>query len=260
MSKKLLKPLYVRVKKWLLMLRAVSKISVKDLLKNEPVYLFNHIPKCGGTSLTRILENWFVVVRDYPPHDLNYPDLILLNSKFNHFRDNPLNLIQIRPWQLVAGHYHEEGVRLGKRYPNALNNKRYRLITFLRDPLEQKISLFYYGNKRGHNFVKGYTLKEYIFNDININFYANALGCSIDNYKEIIDSYFFVGVLEYFETSIEILSNRINRSFNLNIPQSNISKRDEQELNINKADNMRFQELNHLDYLIYKYAVEKLEL
>lgn len=45
----------------------------------QPVLVFHHVPKCGGTSLLAVLDRWFTVCRDYrqgwaqefgPPLDL----------------------------------------------------------------------------------------------------------------------------------------------------------------------------------------------
>lgn len=31
----------------------------------SPIYIFHHIPKCGGSSIRMILNEWFVVKSDY---------------------------------------------------------------------------------------------------------------------------------------------------------------------------------------------------
>ena len=50
-----------------------QKRLLKHFYPKNPVYIFHHIPKCGGTSLSYILNKWFVVVRDYRKN----PDILV---------------------------------------------------------------------------------------------------------------------------------------------------------------------------------------
>ena len=51
------------------------------LAPKDPVYVFHHIPKCGGTSLNKILDSCFVTINDYRPiGKVCNPDKVALNN------------------------------------------------------------------------------------------------------------------------------------------------------------------------------------
>jgi hypothetical protein len=88
------------------------------------------------------------------------------------------------------------------------------------------------------------------------NYLANRFPVTETNYKEIIDKYFFVGILEYIKPSIEILST-ILRKNNTNIPWLN--KTNIKNTNYLLSDKLieEFKSNNVLDYKVYHYCLEK---
>jgi len=82
-----------------------------------PVYIFHHIPKCGGTSILHLLGNWFYVIRDYREGwSMKYPtavDLSTLNSKF-----------------CICGHWEFGGYHLYQRYPEVLDSEKFKILLF----------------------------------------------------------------------------------------------------------------------------------
>lgn len=235
------------------LLYVLINLNYREVFYSKPIYFFNHIPKCGGTSLVKIFDRWFVVIKDYPPHDLKYPDMGSLKHQFDYFKKSPKAYLKMRPWQMICGHFHEDGTRLFQRYPAILENERVRLITFLRDPFEHRVSLYYHGVRKKHNYAKGYNLKEYLFNEINSNFYAKVFGCTIENYQDILNRYFFIGILEDFDASFKVLAKKMGKSLPSALPHINVSLRDSQIENlVTVMDEFRLE--NALDYLIYEYC------
>ena len=101
-------------------------------------YIFHHIPKCGGNSAVQALTNWFLLVKDYPRSWSNIDN----SNLYKRYCDNPKDLDKLKYYHLLTGHYHLENSFLHQRYPLCLTDKRYRLFTFLRDPLELQLSLY----------------------------------------------------------------------------------------------------------------------
>lgn len=65
--------------------RPLAAIKLRELAAmtapRNPVYVFHHIPKCGGSSINEVLNSWFVTFKDYRDgYTLNYPEKIALNS------------------------------------------------------------------------------------------------------------------------------------------------------------------------------------
>lgn len=98
---------------------------------SAPIYIFHHIPKCGGTRLLKALANWFILIKDFQTQwNMDYPPSAKLEN--------------LTPWHCLCGHFEEDGYRLRQRYPEALSSDRYRVFTFIRDPLMVKLSLYWY--------------------------------------------------------------------------------------------------------------------
>ncbi|MEM7343511.1 MAG: hypothetical protein AAF485_04665, partial [Chloroflexota bacterium] len=73
--------------------------KIKSLLRtSQGPYIFHHIPKCSGTSVTwGVLSAWFSVIADYP-HSINPRDPAYLKKK--------INLDRLKSYHCLCGHYH----------------------------------------------------------------------------------------------------------------------------------------------------------
>lgn len=235
------------------LIKKVSKGSldvVKRLLymfaERDPVYIFHHIPKCGGTSLNKILDSWFITIRDYRSGwTLHYPEKIDIN--------------RLRSCHCLSGHFELDGFYLHQRYPEVFMSSRYRVFTFVRDPLQVQLSLFHYEKMNNHSHTM--SLEEHL--SIRPNYLANRFQVNFDNYKSVIDRYCFVGILEESEACIAILASIMGKRVKP-LPWINKSRKD---ISINARDEDLSQELmtwfrneNTLDYLVYDYCVEKFNI
>lgn len=223
---------------------------------DNPIFIFNHIPKCGGTSLNIVLRKWFLIKRDYAPSELKNNDSKVLESLFLKFDQKTPELNKMKPWELIAGHYHLPRFSLERRISDIYSNPNVKSITFLREPLEQRISMYNYATEKGHPFVKGLSLEDYIF--IDKNFIATTLNCNEENYKDILGKYFFVGILEKYDFSVKKLANKLGKNKPEIIPKVNVSNQPIENNLLPKEKVLEFNKLNNLDYLIYNYTLENL--
>ncbi|HUO84126.1 MAG TPA: hypothetical protein VM534_03340 [Thermoanaerobaculia bacterium] len=206
----------------------------------SPVWVFHHIPKCAGTSVRKVLANWFVMVGDYRKgFSLEYPPAVDLSS--------------LRSVHCLAGHFELEGYHLHQRYPAVLQSSRFRVFTFLRDPLDARISDYYYLRKKNQP-LGNVPLREHILRSK--NWFASILSCDETNYEEVLGRYFFIGIVEDLQRSVDLLAKLTGRDF-VRVPNVNSSERDLQQNELSEADRRLFRERNQLDYAIYDYAVRR---
>ncbi|EAZ82440.1 sulfotransferase family 2 domain-containing protein [Algoriphagus machipongonensis] len=218
----------------------------------NPIFIFNHIPKCGGTSLVLILGKWFYLRKDYSPLDIKYPNRNDFLDAYENFKNSQPEIFYLKPWEIIVGHYYISEIRLSERFPGIYNNLNVNKITFVRDPLSHHLSLFKFGKERGHNFVKGMELTDYLHEDS--NYMAKSLECTQENYKSIIDSYFFVGIVERYDDSIKVLSKLLGKDQRIDIPNKNTTNSKSLYQNLSKEDIDLFKINNSLDYNIYNYC------
>lgn len=219
-------------------LKFLQSNSLANYFGTDPVYVFHHIPKCGGTSFVYALREWFLVVKDYSTTHLSKT----ISKK--------KNIASFRHFQCLCGHFHIPGIYLNERYPEILSEKRYQIFTLLRDPLEVRISLYYYQRKIKME-QRDISLQEYLLEEA--NWMAARFPCTYENYQEVLSRYFFIGILEYPQESIDRLAQLMGKK-RINMPFENDSKRDYQALNISPELIQQFKQLNDLDYLIYEYC------
>jgi hypothetical protein len=184
----------------------------------EPdLLIFNHLPKCGGTSLHHMLNTMF---GDEESFTVQVSDDGALNTDDFDF------LYKKRNIKLFKGHLHTY------KPESVLHSRQsYLYFTFLRDPIERSISYYTYCKKTPIN--KFY--KE--INDENlslIDFFNRHGAKHIDIFNgqakliaaqeksenllknavnAIKDKYFFIGFTEYYAESVCLLNSKLKIDF-----------------------------------------------
>jgi len=231
--------------------------------KREPAFVYHHIPKCGGTSFLASLYRWFAVIPDYEDEF----------ASFDAFLTCPVRLKSLHAGTLLTGHWNQRGSAIGCRYPDLLSNERFLLFSVVREPYDLVKSLFYYTRKMRPDLVKSdldlQSLKRFLIRSR--NYLAGQFGCNEENYRQILDRYFFIGTTENLDETIrdfvvaatEALSHfpdsrmAVRTVLRLKSIQPacgtriNTAERDCQEASLTAADEAAFKERNELDYRIY---------
>jgi len=208
------------------------------------IYVFHHLPKCGGTASRQAFNKWFRVVHDYRT-DVS-PETTETYVK------NKLDLSTLDAHSLLAGHFELPGAHLQQRYPEILSNERFRLITFVRNPLEIGLSLYFYERAVRDRYAY-HSLSERLHSLE--NYLASIFPCTEADFKAVIDRYFFVGLTERLQESFDILARMIGKK-RIIVPVVNAVPRDEE---VTEDDVRRFNEKNELDFKVYAYCSERFE-
>lgn len=212
-------------------------------LEKTPACIFHHLIKCGGTSVVFALRNWFTLKYDY-----------LVNpADIDNFAENRFNIENINSDECIAGHYEYEKIYIDVRYPEIFTRcNEIKVFMFIRDPLKFVISFYFYAANQGR--MQNVKLAEYI--NSNKNLLAYFLNCDETNFKDVLDRYYFIGIVESMQESLDKLADRLGKR-RVNIPVMNESVKDNQIKLIDQTFIDNFKSENELDYMIYDYCVEK---
>lgn len=228
--------------------------NVSDYLIKNPSYVFHHLIKCGGTSVFNVLNNWFQIESDYKPSGTS--DQSILFNNINMYNKYRLNTENFNSDTCLVAHFDTDGYHLHQRYPEIINKKdKYKIFTFVREPLDLGISLYYYKYSSNDHIRKTplRTFLSYHYNLLSIQF-----PCNETNYKEVLDKYFFIGLVENLQESLDKLGNLIGKK-NVVLPFINKSVKDSQIDDILKDTEFinEYKKRNKIDYLVYEYCKEK---
>jgi hypothetical protein len=207
--------------------------------ETKKTFIFHHLPRCGGTSLRKSIKTLKHVYNDYrfgwgKVYPIKYPI-----DKFNED-------------DCLSGHFELEGYHLFQRYPEVFENSRYKIFTFIREPLDLCISHYYYKKKNGQKVHK--SINFHILSTE--NYLAGVLNVNKSNYKRILDRYDFIGIFERYDESLKQLSLFFG-SGSLDEIKINQAERSSSVNTITEDDINLFKEKNSLDYLIYDYCIER---
>jgi SAM-dependent methyltransferase len=224
----------------------------KDFLLKRPAYFFHHLIKCGGSSLGVAMERWFEFREDLYDEGSLIP--IFINN-LDLFKKYKYNIETLYSDVCIRGHFQHEGIFIHQRYPEIFGREDIRIFTFIREPLNVLISLYYFGRKRQYDYMD-LSLEKYL--ESTSNFLAKIIPCNESNFKEVIDRYFFVGIVERIQESFDKLAEKIGMR-KIEVGKYNTTEKDEQVKNL-KPDFIEWvKEKNSLDYKIYNYCIEKFE-
>ena len=120
-----------------------------------------------------------------------------------------------------------------------------------------RLSLYRYAKKRKtglYNTVN--KLEDHVFSGS--NYLAGRFPATLENYKEVIDRYFFVGILEQAQASLDILAQLLGKP-SQKFPWENATRNNTGPASDELSDELvaKFRAQNSLDYLVYDYCVQK---
>jgi len=173
--------------------RKLSRLGVQ-FSRKYPVHVFHHIPECGGTSLRKVLEQWFALVEDY-------------RVGWTTGYGEKVNLRRLRSAHCLCGHFELEGCFLHQRYPAVLESPNFRLITFVREPLRLRLSLYRFEKENRPNEAK--SLDKRLFG--RANYIARRFAGTLEDYEEALGRYDFIGIIEEGQTAVDLLAQVLRR-------------------------------------------------
>lgn len=190
----------------------------KFLISNQKPVVFDHLPKCGGSSINKYLTSSFPIKRTYAingsnPHK-SVEIFLNLNTKKRYGA------------KLVYGH-------LANKLFDVANPESIR-ATVLREPIDRIISHYYYVKRNKDHYLykkieeENIQLSEYCYHDLSgelQNWYVTHFtGLSLSEveknpkksvdlaFKNVIDKYHVIG----FQDDIPLFINNLKRAANIN--------------------------------------------
>jgi len=216
----------------------------------EPLISF-HVPRCGGTSFERILKQWFgpyLFLHYYNPEHNLMPKLHSLKHRLFFWR--------YKYGVCIHGHFnHRRNYGVLDYYPYI---KQY--ISIVRDPFDLHVSNYFFSKKLiqrtamnpkrniAANRYDG--LNHYLKEEPSFMMQLLPEQLTETNYQAFIENHFvFIGVLEDYQRSIDILADRLNKP-RVKVEVLNKSPYDETIADEENA-RKRFREKHSLEYKIY---------
>lgn len=220
----------------------------------DEVIIFLHILKTAGVTLNGIIYN-------------QYKDKYIIKSPY--WMQEPFSEYikkfdeeEIKRMEVLRGHFHF-GVH---KY---LPQKKYIYMTFLRNPIEQVISFYYFTRDRYPGVYDHITFEEYLndekYNWTTSNIQTRFLSGSpseqgdLEKAKNNLENYFsIVGITERFDESLSV----IKRKLGWNIKSYNNRNVTQSRPNINEISNETIaliKKKNESDIKLYEFANKLLD-
>jgi hypothetical protein len=211
---------------------------------DDYVYIFHHIPRCGGTSMREAFKQWFRCKVDYRSG-------WGMGARWERFRRRPLRLETLPPGTMICGHFEVDGIFLHQRYPQVLKDPRYRLISFVRDPFDLRLSLLRYEIE--HQRLTGEESIERLLSD-RPNWLCERFRCLADDMETILSRYFFIGITEESQASFDRLADKLGKP-RVRLPSRNGTE--PRGFPVDEERMAQFRQVHDLDYRLYHRCLER---
>lgn len=208
------------------------------------VYIYQHVPKCGGRSFIEVCRKHLHKVADSPPP---FPT----KQQRAEFQKTKKDLSTLPTRTFLHGHLIHRGIRAFERYGKEMKEGKCAVLTIIRDPLERALSEYFHRKKRG---LDSGTVREWLAQHSN-NICGN-LGIRMKGAKPVEDFFLMIGTTERLQDSVNVFAHLAGFPTE-EIGRVNASPRE--VLDVTEKDLEAFRNANSEDYALYAYAQEKLD-
>jgi|ERR1039458_28633 hypothetical protein len=227
------------------------------------MYIFNHIPKCGGLSYRALFEEALGKAR---------VEHISINLE-EEYQPDPN---EYRQYTMLMGHF---GVRW-----NEIVGPGRRWMTALREPIDRVVSTYYYWRhsaevspelpwlymahtmsldefvRSGHYLVlQGIQDVQtwQLADDLRWRYHTVPEQDALAVAKQNLDKFSFVGIYEEFERSVESMCKYLGVTPPGSVPRVNVTAKRRAVSELSPATIEAITELNTADMELYKYALRR---
>lgn len=205
-------------------------------------YIYQHVPKCGGTSFRSACGHFFTGIHEIPPAREDV-------EAWGAFLRNKVDFSTLAPDTMISGHLIHNGVRPRERYAEEIARGGVRILTVLRDPMARLISGYMYATQRGKKLPPLEDRLRKAENPI-----SRYLGFDGGDPVSYLESFFLVGITEHLQDTIDLLAASLGRS-SVEVPKENVTvERKKPEVTPETAE--KFLEKNKRDYALYNAGLE----
>jgi hypothetical protein len=168
----------------------------------------------------------------------------------------PLDLDAVGPNDLIMGHFELPELRLNQRYPQIWSGKEWRMFSIVRDPFEMALSNYFFEHARRVDdpTFTPITLSASLRRE-NESLYCLHFNCTAENWREVLDRYWFIGTMERLDESLAYIADALGQTMP-EIPHENSTPRSEEP---DPEDIEAYLRLNALDYEIYHEICSRLD-
>jgi hypothetical protein len=236
----------------------MSLATETDAAQSDKALIFLHLPKCGGTTLNRIIE-W-----EYDPLRIFSIDPIFFLWSYQKLNEWPAN--RLAKMQVLKGHM---PFGIHRKLPQP-----FTYITFLRDPVERVISAYYFAKNYllhpMHRWISKLTLEEYVRLSPNHNVQTKYLSGRdfIGDYhagdcteemlamakENLVRHFSLVGLTERFDEGLAILKIifgwQISKYAKFNVTKTRLKK-----TSLPASTEELIKERNRFDVALYDFGV-----
>jgi hypothetical protein len=221
------------------------------------VYVHVHLAKNGGETFNSILRRYFG--RGYCRFPEASPGYVATAEEKRVF------LAERPQARCVSGH--------AFRYPGpAEDGLEYRYLAFLRHPVERLISLYAYEQKRSpaehssHRPIEEWIERRLAEDNALTNYQAfhvigerDAAGVSFERARQVLDSFFFVGITELYDRSLLLLAKQMGITLYDVYYQKKNATDSKERFPVSEETWQRLLAMNEVDMGLYEYGRGRLE-
>lgn len=221
-------------------------------LPEDVKVVFYHIEKCGGSSIRKILYDYFLNIYDKKEiFELSESSIDFRPEYILEIKNN--DRIDFNNLKVILSHTHYN------HFP--LLNPSIK-ITFIRDPINRAISHYYYFTYKENN-IHFIDLPEEEFKIycswccnlmcIELNLLNDDNTLNEDKLNNLLHDFSFIGKLEYFEESLSCLNEILNDYFKKTINIESVKIHEHKDKNVKDLDLLREKLLPFCknDYILY---------
>lgn len=224
-------------------------------------FIHIHVPKCAGSTFNAVLKRHFG--RRMLRYDDRKPGYIFTDAEKAGLLESNRGI------ECFSGH--------ALRYPAPPRRKTlFNYITFLRHPLERIVSLYAYEKKVQGTDFKFSTFEDWVsarlkavqlqrdnavcnYQAFHIMGTRNMTAVSFEKAAGILDTFYFVGISERFDTALVLLGRKLGLKLSdlCYIPKNITGSK--QQVRVSPEIEKQLRAVNRIDYALYAHASERFE-